>query len=443
MTKMVQIKLPFFSIIFRLLCFLGFVYQVIQISQEFFAYRTTTTVILRLGDKNIDPSIIFCTRCTDILDRKNYEEYGIYAKSNFNYTEVLSDVSKLTIKDIFDLTPAAEDVVIGCQIRKNAYDVNSYSQDECYSLFRVTKYVEGMFVCYQFSTTMGDSKFHCDEASRSYFSVNELYGISLKQLFFFSNTIKVISFIPKGFNNSILNMPFTSRRFYVLKLRYNEKHFSASTLNYMYISGDLYIITRLEKPYDTKCIKNEENADFNCRRRCNINAFKAYNIFPPNEFTVNPLPIKTLNPVTLKNETLIEDVKLRNDRCVAECTENLCHDWYTVSNLETLPLRRSNTLSIVSRCSTRPTVVIQHLPRITFMEFILYISSSLGIWFGVSIISVNPFGGNSCTKIAKRRKIGNTTVYHLREMTARIEIQESEIRHLKTTLNNMQFRHSD
>ena len=48
-------------------------------------------------------------------------------KSNFNYTEVLSDASKLTIKDIFDLTPAPEDVIIGCQTRKNAYNVNSYS----------------------------------------------------------------------------------------------------------------------------------------------------------------------------------------------------------------------------------------------------------------------------------------------------------------------------
>ena len=428
---MAQIYLPFFNIFFRLLCFVGFVYQVIEISQEFFAYRTTSKIILRVDNKIIDPSIIFCTRCTDILDRSNYQHYGIYAKSNFNYTEVLSDVSKLTIKDIFDLTPAPEHVMIGCQIRKNAYDVNSYSQDECYSLFHVTKYIEGMFVCYQFSTTITNSKFRCDEAARSYFSHNELYGISLQKLFLLSNSIKVISFIPKGFNNSIMNMPFTSRRFYVMKLRYNEQHFSTSNENYLYISGDLYNITRLEKPYDTKCIEIEENVDFICRRRCNIDAFKEHNIFPPNEFTMNPLPIKTLNPKTLKNETLLQNVKLRNEECVAQCTGNLCRDWYTVTNLETLPLLRINTLSIVSRCSTRPTVFIQYLPRITFMEFILFISSSLGIWFGVSIISVNPFGGNNCTKITKRNKVSNNTVSELREITARIEIQESKMRQLE------------
>ena len=45
-------------------------------------------------------------------------------------------------------------------------------------------------------------------------------------------------------------------------------------------------------------------------------------------------------------------------------------------------------------------------------------SGSLGIWFGVSIISVNPFGGNNCTKITKESKVANITVSELREITA-------------------------
>ena len=412
-------KTKLLNVFFMILCSTGFLYQMTEISLEYFAFETTTRVTFQIDAHFNDPAIVFCTRYTDIIDRTHYRKYGIYNESRYNYTEILSDNSNLTISHIFQLTPDPSDAMISCYLRENDYGIQGYSRDQCYELFQVTKYQEGAFICYLFRTKNVDSKFNCDKAALAYINMNDMYIISLHPRFKQSNSVKLISFIPSRHSNPILNLPGTSRRYYSFILRYGNDFSQSFKRNYFQISGDVYSITRLERPYDTNCMKNPEKSDFACYRRCNIAAFKTHNLFPSNEFTIEPLPMKHMNTKAVSNKTLLQDVKIKSNICQEKCKQKSCYDPYSVTSISVSGNLRNDRVSIVSSCSNRPATIIQFVPKISFMEFILYISSSLGIWFGISIFSINPFKNSRMKLMAiiKQTSNANTEFNECRGLT--------------------------
>ena len=404
---MAKVKLSFFNVSFKLLCLTGFLHQILEISIAYFAYKTSTKIVFELENKFINPAIIFCVRYPAILDRSNYRKYGIYPRYRYNKTEMSSDMSKLTIKDIFDLTPDANQVILSCEYRENYYQLflTPYNRSECYSLFHVTKYQEGGFICYQFRTTTADNNFHCSQAALSHNSYKQFYSVLLHQRFMASNAVKLISFVPDGKNSSVLSMPIISRSFYEFKLRYASDPPEASKENVFRIWGDVYSITSLTKPYDTNCLKQEEKDYGVCHRRCNIAAFKRHGYFPSNEYTITPLQMKHLNSEALRNETLVQDIKSRSAACLTKCNRKKCYYWYSVTGVASFSYVKNNTIELASTCSNRPAVIIQFLPKITPMELVMYVSSSLGIWFGTSILSINPFNSRcKCVTNAKTRQ---------------------------------------
>ena len=94
---MTKINLSFFSVPFKLLCFTGFLYQIYELSTIYFAFKTSTKITLQLDNKFVNPSIIFCVKYTEIIDRTSYKKYGIHHKYNYNTTEMFDDMSKMTI----------------------------------------------------------------------------------------------------------------------------------------------------------------------------------------------------------------------------------------------------------------------------------------------------------------------------------------------------------
>ena len=436
-----KMKLSFFNIPFKLLCFTGFLYQVIEISIPYFAFKTSTKIVLQLDNKFINPSIIFCIRYTDIINRTNYAKYGIHPKYSYNVTEMFHDMSKMTIKDIFDLTPHPSDVLFGCTYRDNNYQqlkTKSYSRSHCNSLFHITKYQEGGFICYQFRTKIADSNFNCSNALLSFYSYNNLYTISLNHQFMSSNAIKLISFVPSGINSSMVSIPDISRRFHVFKVRYAHDLANSSKDNFLKIFGDYYSISRLEKPYDTECTRNKNQAKEACYRRCNIHVFGKYGYFPSTEYSLKPKPLKHLEASANINKTILREIKTGINNCNRSCNRQRCNDWYTVTGVDALAYLLNNTITIGSGCSKRPAVIIQYLPRITFMEFVMYVSSSLGIWFGTSILSINPFNSKrKCVRKGKARQtnfvhsIASELSYQMQSLRTVVEDFNNRIRHLE------------
>ena len=382
-----------FSVVFVLCCLAGFLYQAIDISIDYFSYQTTSKVFLYTDKKHSNPSIILCTRYTDILNRSRHHEYGIHPFRSDRKSIWGDDMSKLTVKDIFDLTPDPKEVIHGCQYRHHDHDLTTYNNiSSCYNLFRIQKYHEGRFICYQFRTTKQKDNFDCGAIARSFYSPRELYSITLKPLFLQSNFIQLITFIPHA---DPKDLPLVSRRYYSLQIRWiGNNNYNNSKANYFLISGDTYSLWKQPKPYDTQCTDVDANMTGTilfCQSKCNIEAFKHHNLLPPNEINLHPSLFKHMSFTTMKNLTLIEDIKERKDNCSKKCTVIPCREWYSVTVSQSMPLFLNDSMTISSYCSNRPIISLHFIPRINLEAYLVFLGSCLGTWSGFSFLSLNPF----------------------------------------------------
>ena len=115
------------------------------------------------------------------------------------------------------------------------------------------------------------------------------------------------------------------------------------------------------------------------------------------------------------------------------CNKHACEEDLTVTVVSTSPTLHFDTISIASVCSNRPAVVIKYMARVTFMEILIYMSSSLGIWFGMSIMAINPFEYKSIrTKMQSRNIVLNRTRNNL--------LLEPKIKTLERVISDCQRR---
>src|SRR6185437_650912 len=92
------------SVVYLLACFTGLLFQIYQVCLVYFSYRTHTQVKYSLNTETQMPEVALCFRYVDILDRRNYKMYDINERPPKTLEEVVSDQSKLTSRQIFNLT---------------------------------------------------------------------------------------------------------------------------------------------------------------------------------------------------------------------------------------------------------------------------------------------------------------------------------------------------
>ena len=111
-------------IFFFLICFCGCFYHVWYVNNQYFSYKTTTRVESKLQDVVNFPTIILCARIADMIDPAKIVSLNS------------SELQRLTIKEILELTPKKTEIINECQFRgkiKNRYLFEKYNRTECYT----------------------------------------------------------------------------------------------------------------------------------------------------------------------------------------------------------------------------------------------------------------------------------------------------------------------
>jgi hypothetical protein len=218
------------------------------------------------------------------------------------------------------------------------------------------------------------------------------------------NKAKFISFIP-SINASL---PIVSSRFASVIYRLGNDTPDKSKVNYILVAGDLYVIQKLPKPYDTRCTNNRGEDEYSCSQKCNNDIYSHYRLAPPMDVILKPTNLRPFLVAQKDNESLIRQIKGKLENCKMDCHRPLCFDWYSVTQTFPLPFMELNSISIASTCSNRPTTQIVFNSKLTIIDYIVYLSGCFGIWLGVSVISLNPFSrktlarSNALTKHAVR-----------------------------------------
>ena len=365
--------------IFSLICLLGFLLQVQQISELYLRFQTTTKTVFQIRDENEYQSLMYCPRTIDLLDRKNHKEYDIFPSQPRAHDKLLLELSRLTIKDILELAPKESDAILHCAVRRGRVStVDIMQQKECFSFFKVMKYVSGERVCYAFipnSLLM----YSAGDVASSLTFINSVYQLFINSSISRSYYASFISLVmdPNGNLKDVLH----SRLFQAFTE--NQKTFNESRIT---IFGDSIDINRLPPPYDTGCTPGHDQET--CYEGCLTDKFRTINRVTWSGFHTEKLDLKMLTPIDFQNKTISMFANKSFEECYSRC--KLKMECVTQFSRTTIQEYQSSQFYFASVPPSQPHMSVYAIPVLNVVEYIVQVGSCFGMWFGLSIISMNP-----------------------------------------------------
>ena len=390
------------KLLFYVFAAIGLIFQLKDVVRDYFSYRTSSKVELLRQIDSINPALLFCVRFTDVLDRSNYQKYGIHPKRHNDSKKIQDEFSRLTVKDVFHLTPESQELIEDCEYRHDSYHTVRHAKQECHSLFKVLKYFNRQDICYRVLTANVSNNFKCGAISLSLYDRTKIYSIRLSNKFQGSHMISLVSYYPFRFlgDDHWYTLPTESRKYAKSILRLNDFEQNLTDHNSFYISHVSYQLEFLPPPYDTMCTTNPENWKTGCQLACNEKIYGKYGRIPPDKTILMPTNLKMISKKDLENKTFVNDITLEKDICYNSCVFEWCIDYFTVTEVTETYLGTS--LLLTATCPMSPTHRLLFYAKHQLDELLIFITSSFGVWFGFSFVALNPT--STVIKMARLRK---------------------------------------
>ena len=366
-----------FSRAFSFICLLGFLVQVQQVSQLYFRFQTTSRTSFQVREINNYQSIIYCPRFYDLIDGNNVKNFGIPTQFSNNLGHYLGYLSNLTIKDKLELSPPESQVIQSCTVRLGKMSTpNVLDSSKCKLYFNVTKSVYLEKICYTFIPTFKSKGFSSGDVATSMTHTGSVYNIvpraSISNIFY-------ASFISVD-NSNVKN--FLHSRLFQVNIA-NQRTFNQSRI---LVYGDSIEINRLPPPFDTACTPRHDQET--CYEKCLVQKFKVINRLPWSGLYTEKLNMKMLTPVQLLNETISKYAGQSFEECHYSC--KLKTECFTQFSRTTILEYQSTYFYFISVLPSQPQLLVFAIPTLTLIEYIVQMGSCFGMWFGMSIISINP-----------------------------------------------------
>ena len=383
-----------FVLFFKVVCVSGFLYQVSDIAELYFKYQTTSSVDSLGRDSQEHPTLVFCVRYLDLIDQERSKLADI-EENTFLYEKFLEKLSRLTSKQIFDLTPATDNIVKSCILRNESTDIMEYKdQKSCSQLFSITKLLTGQHVCYFFDSRSKERYFISEVASSLTFP-NEVYSIYLHRDFLEKfRDILVISY----FSGDAIHLPIYSRNFAEKIVR--PKQMNGAQL---FIHAMLTSVKLQSYPYDTDCNPDELGDWMHCFHNCIKKAMKKVHRLPWSVFIEDGSEAKILSWNDMKNKSILRYFRDERVKCRVLCGHrNSCNYIYTRTKA-VLHSNHYGSFRVSAMTPFGPDIYITANPRMILIEFIVHVGSCFGLWFGISVLSMDPSKYN----LQIQEKVGN------------------------------------
>lgn len=358
----------YFKLFLRLLCLLACIYQMIFISLSYFAYETVSRVHESLVTHAPAPNLSLCI------------DYNELMQLNPINRKQKSKEPRPSVKDIFDSTPKLTDQIVSCKFHKpNAYFMVTYNSSNCLQYFLVDKFLLNQFVCYRITldSSINHELYDYRIVSESPTDRGNIYTIQFWNKMFLFNSHLIVSFFGPF---PLYSIKLTSQ----LKRELDLKS-KVSSYNSYYASFKLYTIHLLPKPYDTMCTQVNAVTKMACYELCMEKELQFLQRVPFMVLKTKPTNLMHFNRDDLRNtfleSKLNEANKLCSPKCTAfhECRINFC----TTKILQ--EKGSTDKLTVSASVPTEPSVFTVSSPRITLMEYIIYLSSALSLWFGFHV----------------------------------------------------------
>ena len=374
----------FAAAMFILLCLSGCLVELHQVSDVYFKYRTSTKIEYVVKEIENYQTLVYCPRFTDILNRTRYKEYGILPQPPQRLKYVYREVSSLTIKDIMDLTPKASETMNGCFVRNNNSSGKlklELDSTECYKLFSITKSVNGERVCYSFMPQIRVN-YSVGEAASALTHETIAYEIHLSSSIGRGNVGMVISHFINP-NVDTYYEPLISRMYG--SQRVNRNTFKESIF---FVYGVSFEILRLPHPYERGCTSGHYQQK--CYEECLLKNLRTINRASFSWFHTQLLDIKLLTWNDFENKTMVNMTHSIYQQCHVNCMTKLdCYMDFSITSVKENknPMK---SFMIISMIPKGPYTFAYSIPLLNFVDYFCHVGSSLGIWLGLSVFSLDP-----------------------------------------------------
>ena len=382
--KFLDSRKEYAAAMFILICASGCLVQVHQVSDVYFKYRTSTKTQYVVKEVENYQTLVYCPRFTDILNRTRYKEYGILPQPPQSLPHIYSEVGSLTIKDIMELTPKASETMNGCFFRNSnssgKLNLELHST-KCSELFAVTKSVNGERVCYSF-VPLTRVNYSVGEAASALTHETIAYELHLSSCIGRAYVGILVSHFSNPHEDTYYE-PLISRM-------YGHHRANANTFkeSIFFVYGVSFEILRLPHPYERGCTLGHYQQK--CYEDCLLKKLTIINRASFSGFHSQPLDMKLLTWIDFKNKTMVSIIQTIYQECHVNCMAKLdCHmDFSITSVIENKnPLKSLMFLSMIPK---GPSTLAYSIPLLNFVDYLCHVGSSLGIWFGLSIYSLDP-----------------------------------------------------
>lgn len=373
------------SKVLLLLSVTGFTWQIVVVSIEYFAYKTTTAVSFQLLPY-IKPRIaVLCFRYQDVMqwkpmDRETGSRYGRSQKSGSMGQEEI----RLTIEQIFKYTPDVDQVMDRCLVRNKDGTVSD-SREECEENFSIEKYFKQQEICYQIQRKQKDDLL-LEEVTHSSIKSFLVYEIQLTKWFKEAAVLEAIIFQEKGGG-----YPFLSRDYAVKHWIKHQGRDNSTQQRYLHLSGSDIDIERMPKPYDTQCIEVDDNVGYDCLLSCKLDYYKDIDRVPASELLFQPYNLTPVSDTDKKDHLIRQKVQLIETLCRDECHMHAswCKVHISITHLEA-SFHFNDSIMFSVNTGKQPDLSSRSIPVSTFIEYFSFTAGCFGIWFGLSFLSLHP-----------------------------------------------------
>lgn len=355
------------------------IFQVKEVSTDYFRYQTDTKVYVQPHLKTKVPILSACIKVIDVYDcnqvAKRFGAPCVRVDGNRrDWGEWFGIWPRLTIADILNLTPPVDQVLSmrhhPCSVRKSGNDIVEYTADECYKFFTITKYFHRESICYKFAPNMGNEWLYIEDYTLKECFFGTLFRINFNETLFGDSRV-VTGAVHEATTihlHDTMMSPF-------VELEKSNGFFIKFTYNT--IEQQLK-----EPPFDTDCKMYPRGDSGTVRRLWLIQneTVKTLNLSIPDVMHSQLLNTRVLvgNAKDSEYKEILNKFSRRDrDTCITRST---------ISRAAVLP---SDIFVFGVSWPDGLMVNIKSTPKSGVIDYIVYVCSCIGFWFGFSVLSLN------------------------------------------------------
>ena len=354
---------PLKTVVCFIVSSLGCILQVYHISDQFFDYTTTTRVSIGRQTSSFVPTLVFCTNMTSLMEPPVDDWYQFAQSTPFN--------------EWFDRTyPRLNIVDSGYYFGDGVNYRLSFNQSQFRSMFQVGKLIKRRDVCYSLS--------YKDPFEFNYRAATSTSGDPILVAFIFSpNFLRretSVNFFIHSYESTFhgISNSLAAERF----SRVGNGSLALYKIILTYAEYDSFL---LSSPYDTHChdYRPKYRSERHCYDECHLNlSLEIQGMIPMSvikERRFNAMVYPSASALSPKQRTELTQIK---SNCTVRCQKVQCNsDDFVPILIHSIPSQR---VEVVLQASPDPLFKTISQPKINLIDFVTYIVSCIGFWFGIS-----------------------------------------------------------